>query len=70
MTRAAVQACGLKLFAPTAPAAAVTAVLAPEGTDSGKVVKGFKEQFGGVIAKGHEYFDPVAAVPKDRKSVV
>jgi aspartate aminotransferase-like enzyme len=52
MTRAAVQACGLKLFAATAPAAAVTAVLAPEGTDSGKVVKGFKEQFGGVIANG------------------
>jgi aspartate aminotransferase-like enzyme len=52
MTRAAVQACGLKLFAPAAPAAAVTAVLAPEGTDSGKVVKGFKEQFGGVIANG------------------
>jgi aspartate aminotransferase-like enzyme len=52
MTRAAAQACGLTLFAPTAPAAAVTAVLAPEGTDSGKVVKGFKEQFGGVIANG------------------
>ena len=52
MTRAAVQAFGLKLFASTAPAAAVTAVLAPEGTDSGKVVKGFKEQFGGVIANG------------------
>jgi aspartate aminotransferase-like enzyme len=52
MTRAAVQACGLKLFAPTAPAAAVTAVLAPEGTDSGKVVKGFKDQFAGVIANG------------------
>ena len=29
MTRAAVQACGLKLFAPTAPAAAVTAVPSP-----------------------------------------
>lgn len=52
MTRAAIQAFGLKLFAPTAPAAAVTAVLAPEGTDSGKIVKGFKEQFGGVIANG------------------
>jgi len=52
MTRAAIQACGLKLFAPTAPAAAVTAVLAPEGTDSGKVVKGFKEQFAGIIANG------------------
>jgi aspartate aminotransferase-like enzyme len=52
MTRAAVQGFGLKLFAPTAAAAAVTAVLAPEGTDSGKIVKGFKEQFGGVIANG------------------
>ena len=52
MTRAAIQAFGLKLFASTAPAAAVTAVLAPEGTDSGKIVKGFKEQFGGVIANG------------------
>src|SRR5256885_9863471 len=52
MTRAAAQACGLTLFAPTASAAAVTAVYAPEGTDSGKVVKGFKEQFGGVIANG------------------
>jgi aspartate aminotransferase-like enzyme len=52
MTRAAAKAMGLKLFAPNAPAGAVTAVLAPEGTDSGKVVKGFKEQFGGVIANG------------------
>lgn len=52
MTRAAIQAFGLKLFSPTAPAAAVTAVLAPEGADSGKVVKEFKEQFGGVIANG------------------
>jgi aspartate aminotransferase-like enzyme len=52
MTRAAAKAMGLKLFAPNAPAAAVTAILAPEGTDSGKVVKGFKEQFGGVIANG------------------
>src|SRR5579859_220169 len=52
MTRAAVQALGLKLFAPTAPAAAVTAVYAPEGADSGAIVKGFKEQFGGVIANG------------------
>ena len=52
MTRAAVTSCGLKLFAATAPAAAVTAVYAPEGVDSGKIVKGFKEQFGGVIANG------------------
>jgi len=52
MTRAAVQALGLKLFAAAAPAAAVTAVYAPEGTDSGAVVKGFKEQFAGVLANG------------------
>src|SRR3954471_11282480 len=52
MTRASLKALGLKLFAPTAPAAAVTAVYAPEGTDSGAVVKGFKEQFGGVLANG------------------
>src|SRR5438874_1331049 len=43
MSRAGVQALGLKLFAPTAPAAAVTAAYAPEGTDSGAIVKGFKE---------------------------
>ena len=52
MTRAGAQALGLKLFAPTAPAAAVTAVYAPEGTDSGAIVKGFKEQFAGVLANG------------------
>ena len=52
MTRAAVKALGLKLFAANAPAAAVTAVLAPEGTDSGVIVKGFKEQFAGVLANG------------------
>src|SRR5499427_3621749 len=52
MTRAAMKAFGLKLFAAMAPAAAVTAVYAPEGTDSGVVVKGFKEQFAGVLANG------------------
>jgi aspartate aminotransferase-like enzyme len=52
MTRASVGALGLKLFAPIAPASAVTAVYAPEGKDSGLVVKGFKEHFGGVIANG------------------
>src|SRR5580704_1054355 len=35
MTRAAMQAMGLKLFAPDAPSAACTAVLSPEGVDSG-----------------------------------
>jgi len=52
MTRAGVQALGLKLFAPTAPAAAVTAVLAPEGVDSSALVKGFREKFSAVVANG------------------
>ena len=52
MTRAGVAALGLKLFAPTSPAAAVTAVYPPANTDSGVIVKGFKEQFAGVIANG------------------
>src|SRR5207253_4470914 len=52
MTRASLKAMGLKLFAPTAAAAAVTAVYAAEGTDSGAIVRGFKEQFAGVLANG------------------
>ena len=52
MTRAGVKALGLKLFSPSSPAAAVTAVYAPPNTDSGVVVKGFKEQFAGVLANG------------------
>ena len=52
MTRAALTAMGLKLFAPTAPASAVTAVFAPDGMDSGAIVKGFKEQFAGVLSNG------------------
>lgn len=52
MTREAVQALGLKLFAPTCPAAAVTAVLAPEGLDSGAIVKEFRERFSAVLANG------------------
>ncbi len=45
MVRAGVQALGLKLFAPTCPAAAVTAVLAPAGVDSSAIVKEFRERF-------------------------
>jgi aspartate aminotransferase-like enzyme len=52
MTRAAVQAMGLKLFAPSAPAAAVTAVLPPEGVDSGVLVKELKGRFGATITNG------------------
>ncbi|QNI31823.1 alanine--glyoxylate aminotransferase family protein [Alloacidobacterium dinghuense] len=52
MTRAAVEALGLKLFAPDAPAAAATAVLPPDGVDSGVVVKELKSRFAAVITNG------------------
>lgn len=52
MTRAAVEALGLKLFAPIAPCAAATAVLPPEGVDSGVFVKELKSRFGAVITNG------------------
>jgi aspartate aminotransferase-like enzyme len=52
MTRAAVEALGLTLFAPEAPAAAVTAVLAPTGMDSGAIVKELKSRFAAVITNG------------------
>jgi len=52
MTRAGVEALGLKLFAPTCPAAALTAVAAPAGTDSTTICKHFREQFGAVVANG------------------
>jgi aspartate aminotransferase-like enzyme len=53
MTRAGVQALGLKLFAPSAPAAALTAVTAPPGVDSTAICKRFREQFGAVVANGN-----------------
>ncbi len=52
MTRAAVEALGLKLFAPDAPAAAATAVLPPDGVDSGVIVKELKSRFAAVITNG------------------
>lgn len=52
MTRAAVQALGLELFAPHSPAAAVTAVLPPKGMDSGVFVKELKSRFAAVITNG------------------
>jgi aspartate aminotransferase-like enzyme len=51
MTRAGVQAVGLKLFA-TSPASALTAVRSPEGIDSGKIIKEFRESFDAVVANG------------------
>ena len=52
MTRAGVEALGLKLFAPSSPAAAMTAVAAPPGADSTAICKRFREQFGAVVANG------------------
>jgi aspartate aminotransferase-like enzyme len=52
MTRAAVLALGLKLFAPDAFGTAATAVLAPEGVDSGLFVKELKSRFGAIITNG------------------
>jgi aspartate aminotransferase-like enzyme len=52
MTRAAVQALGMKLFAPDVPSAAATAVVTPEGVDSGVVVKELKSRFASIIANG------------------
>ena len=52
MMRAAVPAMGMRLFAPDAPAAAVTAVMPPEGVDSGIIVKQLKARFGTIVANG------------------
>ncbi|MBZ5572564.1 MAG: alanine--glyoxylate aminotransferase family protein [Acidobacteriia bacterium] len=52
MTRAGAQALGLKLFAPSCPAAALTAIQSPTGIDSGAIVKQFRESFGAVVANG------------------
>ena len=51
-TREAVTVLGLKLFARSSPCSAVTAVCAPEGMDSGVIVKEFRERFGAIIANG------------------
>jgi aspartate aminotransferase-like enzyme len=52
MTRAAAQALELKLFAPSCPAAALTAIQSPQGIDSGAMVKEFRDSFGAVVANG------------------
>jgi aspartate aminotransferase-like enzyme len=51
-TRAGLVTLGFTLFAPTAPAAAATAVAVPDGMDSGAVVKALKSRFSLVIANG------------------
>jgi aspartate aminotransferase-like enzyme len=51
-TRAAAAELGLELFAPSSPSAAVTAIKAPKGMDSGVIVKEFRSRFGSIIANG------------------
>ena len=51
-TRVACTALGLELFAPDRPSAAVTAILAPQGLDSGVIVKEFRQKFGSIINNG------------------
>jgi aspartate aminotransferase-like enzyme len=51
-TRAGLVTLGFTLFAPTAPAAAATAVAVPEGMNSGDVVKALKTRFSLVTANG------------------
>jgi aspartate aminotransferase-like enzyme len=52
MTRAGALALGLKLFAAASPAAALTAIQPPPGTDSSAIVKKFRESFAAVVANG------------------
>jgi aspartate aminotransferase-like enzyme len=52
MTRAGALALGLKLFAASSPAAALTAIQSPAGTDSSAIVKEFRESFAAVVANG------------------
>jgi aspartate aminotransferase-like enzyme len=53
MTRAAAEAMGLKLFAPKgSEAAAATAIVPPEGTDSGIIVKGLRSKFAAIVTDG------------------
>ena len=51
-TRAAANALGLKLFAKSSPANAVTAICPPEGIDSGAIVKELRTRFGAIVANG------------------
>jgi aspartate aminotransferase-like enzyme len=52
MIRAAASALGLQLFAPSCPAAALTAIASPKGVDSGAIVKEFRQGFNAVVANG------------------
>ncbi len=51
-TRQAARALGMKPFAESSPANAVTAICAPEGMDSGAIIKEIRSQFGAIVANG------------------
>jgi aspartate aminotransferase-like enzyme len=52
MTRAAVQALGMGLFAADAPSAAATSILPPAGVSATLIVKELKSRFGTIITDG------------------
>ncbi len=54
-TREGAKSIGLKLFAPTSPSNAVTAVYAPEGMDAGKIVKFCRDRLGVTITGGQDH---------------
>jgi aspartate aminotransferase-like enzyme len=78
MTRAAAKALGLRLFSPSSPGAALTAIASPEGVDSSDIVKAFRNRFGAIVANGqgemkgqlfriahlgyYDYLDTIAAI--------
>lgn len=51
-TRESAKALGLRLFAECSPANAVTSIRAPEGVDSGEIVKGMRTRFGAIVSNG------------------
>jgi aspartate aminotransferase-like enzyme len=51
-TRAAAKALGLGLFAACSPSSAVTAINAPQGMDSGLIVKELRTRFGAIVSNG------------------
>jgi aspartate aminotransferase-like enzyme len=51
-TREAAKVWGLRLFAVASPANALTAICAPEGMDSGMIVKEMRARFGAILANG------------------
>lgn len=55
-TRAAVQALGLKLIAPQAPADSATGFFVPAGIDGAKLVKSLRDDFGVTMAGGQGHW--------------